>query len=203
MVAFAGYPLIVEDRLIGVMAMFSRETLTEATLQAMASIANAVALGIERKRAEGERTRLREEIIQMQAARLEELSTPLIPLGDRVVVMPLIGTMDSERAERALNTLSNGVIARGSRVAIIDITGVSTVDTHVASALMKAAQVLRLLGAEAVLTGVRPRVAQTLVGLGVDLNNIITRSNLQSGIDYARERLLAGLLPKRQSGGKY
>jgi PAS domain S-box-containing protein len=189
MVAFAGYPLIVDEQLIGVMAMFAREPLAEATLQAMASVANGIALGIERKRAEEESGRLRDEIISMQAARLEELSTPLIPLSDRIVVMPLIGTVDSERAERALNTLSDGVIKKGARVAIIDITGVSTVDTHVASALMNAAQVLRLLGAEAVLTGVRPLVAQTLVGLGVDLSSVVTKSTLQSGIDYARARL--------------
>ncbi|HEX8473364.1 MAG TPA: PAS domain-containing protein [Pyrinomonadaceae bacterium] len=195
MVGFAGYPLIVNERLVGVMAMFAREPLTEATLQGMESVANGIALGIERRRAEEDKSRLRDEIIQMQAARLEELSTPLIPLSDRIVVMPLIGTVDSERAVRALDTLANGVIERGARIAIIDITGVSTVDTNVASTLMRAAQVLRLLGAEAVLTGVRPRVAQTLVGLGVDLSSIVTRSNLQSGIDYAQKRLLMRVAP--------
>jgi anti-anti-sigma regulatory factor len=189
MVSFAGYPLIIDDHLVGVMAMFSRESLTQTTLQAMASVANGIAVGIERKRAEEERERLRDEIINMQAARLEELSTPLIPLSARILVMPLIGTVDSERAEQALDTLSNGVIAKGARFVIIDITGVSTIDTHVASALMKAAQVLRLLGAEAVLTGVRPRVAQALVGLGVDLSSLVTRSALQSGIEYAQKRL--------------
>lgn len=197
MIAFAGYPLIVDDHLTGVMAMFAREPLTNAVLQAMESVGNGIALGIERKRAEEERARLHDEIIRMQAARLDELSTPLIPLGDRIVVMPLIGTVDAERAERALNTLSHGVIEKGSRIAIIDITGVSTVDTQVASALMQAAQVLRLLGAEAVLTGVRPRVAQTLVGLGVDLSSIVTRSNLQGGIDYARKQLHAAQSSKR------
>ncbi|MGB7923342.1 MAG: PAS domain-containing protein [Pyrinomonadaceae bacterium] len=202
MISFAGYPLIVDDRLAGVMAMFAREPLTEAVIQAMESVANGIALGIERKRTEEERTRLRDEIIRMQAARLEELSTPLIPLGDRIVVMPLIGTVDAERAERALDTLANGVITKGSRVAIIDITGVSTVDTQVASALMRAAQVLRLLGAEAVLTGVRPRVAQTLVGLGVDLSSIVTRSNLQSGIDYARKRVPASLFGRENFSAK-
>ncbi len=193
MVSFAGYPLIIEDRLAGVMAMFAREPLTEATLQAMESVGNGIALGIERKRTEEERARLRDEIIRMQEARLEELSTPLIPLNDRIAVMPLIGSVDAKRAERALNTLSDGVISKGLRIAIIDITGVSTVDTYVAGALMKAAQVLRLLGAEAVLTGVRPRVAQTLVGLGADLNTIRTRSTLQGAIEYAQERLLKGL----------
>lgn len=189
MVSFAGYPLVVDDRLVGVMAMFAREPLTKATLEAMASVSNGIALGIERKRVAEQEAQLRNEIIRMQAARLEELSTPLIPLGEHVVVMPLIGTMDSERAARALDALANGVISKRVRFAIIDITGVSTVDAHVASVLMRAAHVLRLLGAQAVLTGVRPRVAQTLVGLGIDLSSLVTRSTLQSGIDYAQQQL--------------
>lgn len=189
MVAFAGYPLIVGERLVGVVAMFARNTLSEAVLQALAAIANGIALGITRKQQEEETTQLREEIISMQAARLEELSTPLIPLSDRIVVMPLIGTIEAQRVERVIDTLSSGVVSRGARIAIIDITGVRTIDTYVASAVIKAAQVLRLLGAEAVLTGVRPLVAQTLVELNVDLSTIVTRSTLQSGIDYAQVKL--------------
>ncbi len=192
MVAFAGYPLIVEERLVGVIAMFARKPLSEAVLQAMSAIAHGIALGIERKQTEEERSRLREEIIQMQAARLEELSTPLIPLSDQIVVMPLIGSIDAQRVDRVIDTLSAGMVSKGARIAIIDITGVPMVDTYVANAIIKAAQVLRLLGAEAVLTGVRPPVAQTLAGLDVDLSSIVTRSTLQSGIDYARERLRIG-----------
>lgn len=192
MVAFAGYPLIVEDELVGVMAMFARRPLSEAVLQAMSTIAYGIALGIERKQTDEERTRLREEIIGIQAARLEELSTPLIPISDRIVVMPLIGSIDAQRAGRVLDALSQGMIARKARIAIIDITGVQIIDTHAASAVIKAAQVLRLLGAEAVLTGVRPQVAQTLVALDVDLSSIVTRSTLQSGIEYARARLRHG-----------
>lgn len=142
-----------------------------------------------RRRAEQERARLREELIGVQAARLEELSTPLIPLSREVVIMPLIGTIDAERAAQVLDALSRGVASRGARVAVVDITGVSTVDTQVASALIRAAQVVHLLGAEVVLTGIRPRVAQTLITLGVELKGLTTRSTLQDGIGYATERL--------------
>ncbi|MDQ3649707.1 MAG: PAS domain-containing protein [Acidobacteriota bacterium] len=144
----------------------------------------------EQARLREEQARLRDEIIRMQAARLEELSTPLIPLSREVVLMPLIGTLDRDRAAQVLEVLSHGVAARGALVAVLDITGVSHVDTHVAAALVQAAQVVRLLGAEVVLTGIRAGVSQSLVGLGVDLGGIATRRTLQSGIDHARELLL-------------
>ncbi|MFS8068639.1 MAG: PAS domain-containing protein [Byssovorax sp.] len=126
-----------------------------------------------------------EEIIRNQASALTELSTPLIPISDHVVVMPLIGTMDSQRAAQVLETLLEGVSARRASVAILDITGVSVVDTHVANALLQAAKAVRLLGAEVVLTGIRPDVALTLVGLGLDLTGIVTKGTLQAGIVHA------------------
>ncbi len=143
----------------------------------------------ERLRAEQDRARLQEEVIRMQAAMLEELSTPLIPLSDAVVIMPLVGTIDSQRAEQILAVVSQGVVSKGARVAIIDITGVPTVDTHVASVLIRASQAVRLLGAEVVLTGIRSRVARALVELGVDLGGLVTRGSLQAGITYAQSRL--------------
>jgi anti-anti-sigma regulatory factor len=128
---------------------------------------------------------LQEEIIRSQEAALRELSTPLIPIADKVVVLPLIGTMDSKRAQQVIETLLDGISTLRARVAIIDITGVPVVDTQVANALIRAAQSVRLLGAEVVLTGIRPEVAQTLVGLGLDLQAIVTRGTLQSGIAFA------------------
>jgi PAS domain S-box-containing protein len=139
----------------------------------------------ERKRAVEEHARLQERIIQAQAATLAELSTPLIPINDQVVVMPLIGAIDSDRAHLVLETLLHGIERSQARVAILDITGVPLVDTQVAKSLIVAAQAVRLLGARIVLTGIRPEVAQTLVGLGVDLGDIVTHSTLQSGIAYA------------------
>jgi rsbT co-antagonist protein RsbR len=105
-----------------------------------------------------------------------------------VVVLPLIGTVDSRRAQQVMETLLEGVATSRAQVAILDITGVVVVDTQVADALVRAAQAVKLLGAQVVLTGIRPEVAQTLVGLGVDLSGIVTRSTLQSGIAFAIER---------------
>jgi len=141
----------------------------------------------ERKKAEQaiEQQREQAEIIQAQEMLLEELSTPLIPISDDVVIMPLIGRLDSRRSQQVLSTLLEGVGQHQARLAIIDITGVLVVDTQVAHALVQSAQAVGLLGARVVLTGIRPEVAQTLVGLGVDLGSIITKSSLQDGIVYA------------------
>ncbi|MBK9714052.1 MAG: PAS domain S-box protein [Kouleothrix sp.] len=138
----------------------------------------------ERKQAEEalRQSMFQEEIIRSQSALLAELSTPLIPISDRVVVMPLIGTMDSRRVQHVLESLLSGIATSGADVAILDITGVAMVDTQVANGLIRAAQAVKLLGARVMLTGIRPEVAQTLVGLGVDLSSIATHSSLQSGI---------------------
>jgi rsbT co-antagonist protein RsbR len=144
----------------------------------------------ERKRAE-EAIRQRiehEETIRAQQAALAELSTPLIPISDRVMVMPLIGSVDSRRAQQVIETLLEGIARSGAVVAILDIAGVPVVDTQVANALLRAAQAVKLLGAQILLTGIRPEVAQTLVGLGADLSGIVTCGSLQTGIAYATRR---------------
>lgn len=129
--------------------------------------------------------RLQNEIIQAQAAAIQELSTPLIPISEHVVVMPLIGSIDSSRAQQVIERLLTGISENRADTVILDITGVPIVDTQVANALIRAAQAVRLLGAQIVLTGIRPEVAQTLVGLGIDLRNIVTHSTLQTAIVYA------------------
>jgi rsbT co-antagonist protein RsbR len=134
------------------------------------------------KHAELERQRLQEEIIRVQQAALQELSTPLIPISDDVMVMPLIGAMDSRRAQQVVETLLEGIGSCRAGVAILDITGVPVVDTQVADTLLRAAQAVKLLGARVILTGIRPEVAQTLVGLGADLSAITTYASLQRGI---------------------
>jgi PAS domain S-box-containing protein len=131
------------------------------------------------------RSLMQDEIIRAQEAALAELSTPLIPFSDRVVVMPLVGAVDSRRAQQVIDTLLNGIALTRAQVVILDITGVAMVDTQVANGLLRAAQAVKLLGAQAVLTGIRPEVAQALVGLGVDLSGIVTRGTLQSGIAFA------------------
>jgi rsbT co-antagonist protein RsbR len=125
-----------------------------------------------------------EETIRAQTAMLNELSTPVIPLSDDVLVMPLIGAIDSRRAQQVLEMLLESVAASRARTVILDITGVPVVDTQVANALLGAAQSVKLLGARIVITGIRPEVAQTIVGLGVDLQQIVIRATLQSGIAY-------------------
>jgi rsbT co-antagonist protein RsbR len=130
-----------------------------------------------------------QQIIETQREALRELSTPLIPLTDHVVIMPLIGTIDSQRARMVLEALLNGVAQHQAELVIIDITGVSVVDTQVAQALISAAQALKLLGAQVMLTGIQPSIAQTLVALDVDLRGIVTQGTLQAGIAVALRRL--------------
>lgn len=142
----------------------------------------------DRKQAEAERATLQQQIIDAQRVTLYELSTPLIPLSERIVVMPLIGAIDSARAQQIMETLLEGIAQHRSHVVILDITGVQVVDTQVANALLQAAQAVKLLGAQVILTGIRPHIAQTLVSLGVNLRGIVTRSTLQTGVAYALER---------------
>ncbi|WP_437941112.1 AAA family ATPase [Sorangium sp. So ce341] len=157
----------------------------------------------ERARAEQERAGLQEDLIRVQRERLAELSTPLIPITDRVMVMPLIGTMDAQRADEALAAALRGVSETGAQVVILDITGVRGVDSSVAATLLRAAAALRLLGAEAVITGIGPRVSQTLVGLDVDLGGTVVQGTLQRGIAYAIRRTgEARRLGRRSSGGR-
>lgn len=135
--------------------------------------------------AEEERLALQEQVIQAQQSAIRELSTPLIPLTKHVVLMPLIGSVDSSRAQLVMETLLEGIASHQADIAILDITGVSVVDTQVANALVQTAQAVKLLGAQVILTGIGSTMAQTLIHLGADLSSIQTRGSLQSGIAYA------------------
>ncbi len=135
--------------------------------------------------AEQNRIRLQEQILETQQQAIQELSTPLMPITDTVLVMPLVGTIDSHRAQQIIQRLLEGVAEHRAEVAIIDITGVQVVDTQVANVLLEAAQSTRLLGTQVLLTGISPALAQTLVQLGADMSGIITRGTLQAGIAYA------------------
>lgn len=123
-----------------------------------------------------------DEIIRAQEAMLAELSTPLIPVSDEVVVMPLIGAVDARRAEQVIATLLTGIAGHRAHTAILDITGVASVDTGTADALLRAARAVRLLGARVMLTGIRPEVARMFVELRVDLDAVSTYGTLQAGI---------------------
>ncbi|WP_437622181.1 AAA family ATPase [Sorangium sp. So ce1151] len=147
----------------------------------------------ERVRLQEERVQMQEEIIRNQQDRLFELSTPCIPITDEIMVMPIIGTIDDIRAAQMIETAMQGVTSSAAKVVIVDVTGVRSVDTSVASRLMSLARAVSLLGSRAILTGLRPAVAQSLVALGVDLGSIETRANLKAGIAYAMRRTAARL----------
>lgn len=131
-----------------------------------------------------ERARLQDET-DRQAAVLREISNPVIPIDAQTLVMPLIGTLNDSRVSQIQDTLLHAIERSHTHVAILDITGVPVIDTHMATALIKMSRSVRLLGAEAVLTGIRPEIAQALVALGADLSSLVTRATLQSGIEYA------------------
>lgn len=127
-------------------------------------------------------------LIEAQEEALRVLSTPIIPLGDGILVLPLIGRVTQERASRILSTLAEGVVAQSARVAIVDVTGVPEADAGVAEALVRVAQAIRLLGAEVVITGIQPPIARTLVELGEGFSRIATRATLRDGIEQASKR---------------
>jgi rsbT co-antagonist protein RsbR len=131
----------------------------------------------------------REGIIHRQQQELMELSTPVVQLWDEVLALPLIGTLDSARTQVVMENLLQRVVETGARIAIIDITGVPTVDTLVAQHLMKTVAATRLMGADCIISGIRPQIAQTIVHLGVNLNDIITKATLADAFQVALQRV--------------
>ena len=134
--------------------------------------------------------RLAEEKIKKQAQEIFEMAVvPVVQIWDGVVLVPLIGTLDSQRTEQLMERLLQRVAEAGSSVALLDITGVPTIDTQTAQHLIETISAVRLMGADVVLTGVRPSIAQTLVHLGIDLSSVTTRSSLASGLRMALDLL--------------
>ncbi|TQS76414.1 STAS domain-containing protein [Ornithinibacillus gellani] len=128
-----------------------------------------------------------EHIVSLQRVALQELSAPLMPVMDNITIMPLIGTIDTERAKLIMENLLEGVIRHNSEVVLIDITGVPVVDTMVAHHIIQAAEAVRLIGSTCILVGIRPEIAQTIVNLGIDLAKFPTKSSLQKGFKSALE----------------
>lgn len=129
-----------------------------------------------------------EEIIREQSEIMRELSTPMLHIGRKIVLMPLIGSLDTRRMQHMMETLLKGVEQSGARTVILDVTGVAVVDSQVANALIQTEHAVRLLGARVVLTGIRPEVAQAMVGLGLDLGTVMTQNTLESGIAFVLRR---------------
>lgn len=130
----------------------------------------------------------REEVIRRQQEELLELSTPVVKLWEGILALPMVGTLDSARTQVVMESLLNKIVETGSEVAILDITGVPTVDTLVAQHLLKTVTALRLMGAECIISGVRPQIAQTIVHLGVDLQGVITKASLADALALALKR---------------
>lgn len=133
--------------------------------------------------------RAREEVINRQQQELLELSTPVVKLWDGILALPMIGTLDSARTQIVMESLLQKIVDTESQVAILDITGVPTVDTLVAQHLLKTVTALRLMGAECIISGVRPQIAQTIVHLGVDLQGVTTKANLADALALALKRI--------------
>lgn len=131
----------------------------------------------------------REEVIKRQQEELLELSTPVVKLWDGVLALPMIGTLDSQRTQVVMESLLQRIVDTGSEVAIIDITGVPTVDTLVAQHLLKTVTAIRLMGADCIISGVRPQIAQTIVHLGLDLQGVVTKANLADALAVALKRV--------------
>jgi rsbT co-antagonist protein RsbR len=130
----------------------------------------------------------REEVINRQQREMLELSTPVVKLWDGILALPMIGTLDSARTQVVMENLLQKVVETGAQIAILDITGVPTVDTLVAQHLLKTVTALRLMGAECIISGVRPQIAQTIVHLGVDLQGVTTKANLADALALALKR---------------
>jgi len=132
--------------------------------------------------------RSREAIIARQQEELLELSTPVVQLWDGILALPLIGTLDSARTQVVMESLLEKIVETGAAISIIDITGVPTVDTLVAQHLLKTVAAARLMGADCIISGIRPQIAQTIVHLGVDLTNVITKSTLADAFIIALQK---------------
>jgi rsbT co-antagonist protein RsbR len=130
----------------------------------------------------------REQLIARQQEELIELSTPVVQLWDGVLALPLIGTLDSERTQVVMESLLERLVATGSSIAVIDITGVPTVDTLVAQHLLKTVAAAQLMGADCIISGIRPQIAQTIVHLGIDLSSVATKASLADAFALALKR---------------
>jgi anti-anti-sigma regulatory factor len=191
-----GVPLWQHDQVIGVLCLESEQAdaCAPEDLMRLQRIADTISVFLANTRLieqVQERTRELEGANQTQELLLRtvmDLSSPIVPIARHILVMPLVGAIDSRRAGHFIETVLSEIGTRQAQVVLIDITGVSLVDTGVANYLIRAAQAARLLGAEVVLVGITPSVAQTMVSLGIDLAQMVTRADLEGGFVYALAR---------------
>lgn len=189
--AFLGVPLLLNDRVVGMIALGNKpEGYVEADLKALETFAVALVQALLSKR--------NEEKIALQARQIMDISTPVIQVWKKIVVAPLMGILDSERTRLFTERLLETIVETNSSVALIDITAVPMVDTLTAQHIIEAITASRLLGAEVILTGIRPEIAQTLVHLGIDLAGMITRSSLAAGFAVALDHVGLTVVPKEK-----
>lgn len=189
---FLGVPLKHAGETFGMIALGNKEGgYTVADQEAVEDLSVAIVEAMRSKRAEDRLARQSEEIL--------ELSTPVMQVWEGVVVAPLIGSLDSQRTERFMEQLLSAVVERNAPMALVDITGVPTIDTQTAQHLIETITAARLLGAQVILTGVRPAIAQTLVHLGIDLSGIETRASLSAGVRLALASLGLSVVNQSQS----
>jgi rsbT co-antagonist protein RsbR len=144
----------------------------------------------------------REDVIARQQAEMLELSTPVVTLWKGILALPLIGTLDSERTQVVMESLLERLVATESTIAILDITGVPTVDTLVAQHLLRTVAAARLMGADCIISGIRPQIAQTIVHLGLDLSTVATKATLADAFALALSRLDLTVRPKQEKQEK-
>ena len=140
----------------------------------------------------------REEVILRQTDEITEISTPVIRVWDGIVALPIIGTLDSSRTQVVMESLLQEIVESGSSIAILDISGVPAVDSLVAQHLIKTVSATRLMGAECIISGIRPEIAQTVVHLGIDLSNVITKASLASALRTAFNMLQLQVIRKQK-----
>ena len=173
--AFLGAPLFRHDRTIGMIALANKPGgFTESDLESVTAMTGAIVEAVYSKRIE--------EAVARQSQEIMELSTPVVQVWDGVVIAPLIGTLDSHRTSNFMDRFLNALVETGSSLALLDITGVPTVDTQTAQHLYEAITAAQLLGTRVILTGVRPAIAQTMVHLGIDLAGVTTKSSMSAGL---------------------
>jgi rsbT co-antagonist protein RsbR len=140
----------------------------------------------------------REEVILRQTDEITEISTPVIRVWDGILALPIIGTLDSSRTQVVMENLLQNIVESGSSIAILDISGVPTVDSLVAQHLIKTVNATRLMGAECIISGIRPEIAQTVVHLGIDLSGVVTKATLASALKAAFALLQLQVVKKQK-----
>jgi len=196
-------PIIHQGEVIGLFQIANKETdYTEEDIYLLEMIGGAVApvldARLKRERQEASRKQAEEQLkayqaeledkvrlLEAQQATIRELSTPVIQVWEGVLMLPLIGVVDSSRARQIMETLLTSIVETQSEIVILDISGVPLVDMAVANHLIKTVQAAQMLGARGIVTGLSPKVAQTVVELGVELTGITTRANLRAGLEMA------------------